>query len=177
MMKTKRLTLLSALLAVALALSYMERLFPIQLFIPLPGVKIGLANIVSLVVLYGMGAKYAFFILIARCFLTSFFSGSVTSFIFSVSGGVLSLLVMAHFMRVPFLSVYGVSILGAAAHNIGQILAAVWIMNSASVGMYLVYLLSLSLFTGFLTGLLSSGVIRALEKIHLFPEADGIKRT
>ncbi|MBQ4620818.1 MAG: Gx transporter family protein [Clostridia bacterium] len=168
MNKTKSLALVSVLLAAALALSYMERFFPLQLILPLPGVKIGLANIVSLVALYLIGAKYAFSILIVRCILTSFFAGSVTSFLFSMTGGVFAMLIMLLSMPLPFLSVYGVSILGAAAHNIGQIAAAMILMNSVYIGAYLPYLLIISLFTGFLTGLLSSGVIRALLKTQ-FP--------
>lgn len=166
MKKTNALTLTSVLLAVALTLSYMERFFPLQLIIPLPGVKLGLANIVSLVALYLLGAKYAFSILVVRCVLTAFFSGSVTSLMFSLFGGVLAMTVMIIVMRVPVFSVYGVSILGAAAHNIGQIAAAMILMNSIYIGAYLIYLLMISLFTGFLTGLLSSGVIMALEKVR-----------
>lgn len=166
MKKTNALTLTSVLLAVALTLSYMERFFPLQVLIPLPGVKLGLANIVSLVALYLLGAKYAFSILVVRCVLTSFFSGSVTSLMFSLFGGVLAMCVMIVIMRIPVFSVYGVSILGAAAHNIGQIAASMILMNSIYIGGYLVYLLMISLFTGFLTGLLSSGVIKALEKVR-----------
>lgn len=166
MKKTNALTLTSVLLAVALTLSYMERFFPLQLLIPLPGVKIGLANIVSLVALYLLGARYAFSILVVRCVLTSFFAGSVTSLMFSLFGGVLAMCVMIVIMRIPVFSVYGVSILGAAAHNIGQIAASMILMNSIYIGGYLVYLLMISLFTGFLTGLLSSGVIKALEKVR-----------
>ena len=164
MKKTNALTLTSVLLAVALTLSYMERFFPLQLIIPLPGVKIGLANIVSLVALYLLGARYAFSILVVRCVLASFFAGSVTSLMFSLFGGVLAMCVMIISMRIPIFSVYGVSILGAAAHNIGQIIASMILMNSIYIGSYLMYLLMISLFTGFLTGLLSSGVIRALDR-------------
>ncbi len=164
MKKTKALTLTSSLLAVALALSYMERFFPLQMLIPLPGVKIGLANIVSLVSLYLLGAKYAFSILVVRCILTSVFAGSVTSFMFSITGGIFAMGVMIVSMRMPVFSVYGVSILGAAAHNIGQIASSVILMNSVYIASYLMYLLPISVFTGFLTGLLSSGVIKALKK-------------
>lgn len=166
MKKTKALTLTSSLLAVALALSYMERFFPLQMLIPLPGVKIGLANIVSLVSLYLLGAKYAFSILVVRCILTSVFAGSVTSFMFSITGGIFAMGVMIVSMRMPVFSVYGVSILGAAAHNIGQIASSVILMNSVYIASYLMYLLPISVFTGFLTGLLSSGVIKALKKTY-----------
>lgn len=168
MKKTYALTLASILLTLALALSYMERFFPLQLLIPLPGVKIGLANIVSLVSLYLLGAKYAFSILIVRSLLTSVFAGSITSFLFSVSGGIFAIFIMVLSMRVKFLSVYGVSILGAAAHNIGQIIAAMILMHSVYIASYLTYLLLISLFTGFAVGLLSSGVIKALQKTNAF---------
>ena len=167
MKKIKFITLSAVLTSIALALSYLERFIPLQAFLPLPGVKLGLGNIVSLVALYIIGAKYAFSILIVRCILTSFFAGSVTSFLFSMTGGVFAMLIMLLSMRLPFLSVYGVSILGAAAHNIGQIAAAMILMNSVYIGAYLPYLLIISLFTGFLTGLLSSGVIRALLKTQI----------
>ena len=168
MNRTYKLTLAAILLTLALALSYMERFFPLQFIIPLPGVKIGLANIVSLVALYLLSAKYALSIVMIRSLFTSVFAGSVTAFLFSVTGGVLAILVMALSMRVRYFSVYGVSILGAAAHNIGQIIAAMILMNSVYIGAYLTYLLVISLFTGFAVGLLSSGVIRAL--IRMRPE-------
>lgn len=167
MKKVNKLTLTSILLTLALALSYMERFFPLQMLIPLPGVKMGLANIVSLVALYLLGAKYAFSILVVRSLLTSVFAGSVTSFLFSVSGGILAILVMSLSKRVKFFSVYGVSILGAAAHNIGQIACAMILMNSVYIASYLTYLLIISLFTGFAVGLLSSGVIKALLKTRM----------
>ncbi|MBE5791999.1 MAG: Gx transporter family protein [Clostridiales bacterium] len=167
MKKTYKLALTSILLTLALALSYMERFFPLQMLIPLPGVKMGLANIVSLVALYLLGGKYALSILAVRSLLTSVFAGSVTSFLFSVSGGILAILVMSLSKRVKFFSVYGVSILGAAAHNIGQIACAMILMNSVYIASYLTYLLIISIFTGFVVGFLSSGVIKSLLKTRM----------
>lgn len=167
MKKTYKLALTSILLTLALALSYMERFFPLQMLIPLPGVKMGLANIVSLVALYLLGGKYALSILAVRSLLTSVFAGSVTSFLFSVTGGALAILIMALSMRIKFLSVYGVSILGAAAHNIGQTVCAMILMNSVYIASYLTYLLIISIFTGFVVGFLSSGVIKSLLKTRM----------
>jgi len=165
MKKTKRMTLCAMLLSLALTLSYMERFFPLQLIVPLPGVKLGLANIVSLVALYLLNGKYAYLLLILRCILASAFGGGITSLIFSITGGTLSMLAMISGRRMPFLSIYGVSILGAAAHNIGQICAAMLMMHSVYIGAYLPYLLIVALFTGFATGAAGAGVLRVLVHI------------
>ena len=162
MNKTRRLAFCAVLISLALVLSYIERFFPLQMVIPLPGIKLGLANIVTLIALYLMGAKSAYVILALRCLMGSVFAGSVTSFIFSITGGTLSMIVMASAMGAPFLSVYGVSILGAAAHNIGQIIAAMAVMQSVYIGAYLPYLLIVAILTGFATGAAASGVLKVL---------------
>lgn len=162
MSKTKRIALCGVLTALALALSYTERLIPLQLLIPLPGVKLGLANIVTLMALYLLGTKDAFYILIPRCVLGAVFGGGITGLLFSLSGGILAMAVMALARKLPFFSVYGVSIMGAAAHNVGQIAAAMAVMGSVYIGAYLPYLLIVALFTGFATGAAGGGVIRAV---------------
>ena len=167
MKKTKRLTLCAILIALALALSYTERFIPLQMVVPLPGVKLGLANIVTLLALYLMGPKSAFAILIPRCVFGAVFGGGITGLAFSLTGGLLAMGVMCLAKRIPVFSVYGVSILGAAAHNIGQILAAMVLMNSIYIGAYLPYLLVVALFTGFATGAACAGVLRALKTVHI----------
>ena len=84
--KTKKTALCGILIALALALSYLERFVPLQLIVPLPGVKLGLANIVTLIALYLLGAKYAFAILIPRCILGAIFGGGITGLLFSLTG-------------------------------------------------------------------------------------------
>ena len=167
MTNTKRIVLSAVLVSLALAFSYMERFIPLQMLIPLPGVKLGLANVVTLIALYLLGTKSAFAILILRCFLGSLFGGGITGFLFSITGGLLSMTVMALCKNAPLLSVYGVSILGAAAHNIGQILAAMVLMHSVYIGMYLSYLLVVALFTGFATGAACAGVLRILKTVNI----------
>lgn len=122
---TKQLTLCAVLTAMALALSYLENLFPLSLAIPLPGIKLGLANIVTVFALYALGPGQALLILVGRCLLGAVFAGNMNALIFSVLGGVSAMLVMILLSRPGRLSVYGVSIGGAAAHNCGQIAAAV----------------------------------------------------
>ena len=167
MRKTKRLTLCAILIALALALSYTERFIPLQMVVPLPGVKLGLANIVTLLALYLMGPKAAVAILIPRCVFGAVFGGGITGLAFSLTGGLLAMCVMALAKKLPFFSVYGVSILGAAAHNAGQILAAMVLMNSVYIGAYLPYLLVVALFTGFATGAACAGVLRALKAVPI----------
>lgn len=162
--KAKQDALCAIMLALALALTYVERMIPLQLVIPLPGIKLGLANIVTLVALYLFKTRYAFMILIPRCCLGAAFGGGITGFWFSLCGGLLALACMAAAKKTQFFSVYGVSVLGAAAHNIGQILAAMVLMNSVYIGAYLPYLLLVAIATGLLTGGICAGVLRVLPK-------------
>lgn len=164
MRKAKEESLCAIMLALALALSYVERLIPLQLVIPLPGIKLGLANIVTMVSLYLLKTRYTFMVLIPRCCFTAAFGGGATGFWFSLCGGLLALVAMSLAKRVAFLSVYGVSMIGAAAHNIGQIMAAMVLMNSVYIGAYLPYLLLIAIVTGLLTGSICAGVLRVLPK-------------
>lgn len=160
--KAKRLTICAILISMALVLSYMERFIPLQLVIPLPGIKLGIANIVTVVALYCFEEKYAFAILILRCLLGSMFGGGISGLAFSLTGGLFAMTIMSISRRLRIFSVYGVSILGAAAHNVGQVCVAVFLMNSVYVIGYLPYLLIVSLFTGMATGAACAGTLRAL---------------
>ena len=155
------------MLASALVLSYVERLLPLQLIVPLPGIKLGLANIVTLVALYLLKTRYAFLILVPRCCFGAAFGGGATGFWFSLCGGLLALFVMVLAKRTSKLSVYGVSVLGAAGHNIGQIVAAMVLMDSVYVGAYLPWLLLVSIAMGLATGCVGAGVLRVLPKMHI----------
>ena len=164
---TKKITLCGVLIALAMALSYTERFIPLQMFIPLPGIKLGLANIVTLVALYILGINNAYTILILRCILGSAFGGGISGLMFSMVGGVLALTVMVIARKIPCFSVYGVSILGAAAHNIGQICVAMILMKSVYVGAYLPWLLIVALFTGYATASASVACLRILQVVRL----------
>lgn len=163
---TKKLTLCAVLTALALGLSYAERFIPLQLVIPLPGVKLGLANVVTLAVLCRFGKGYALGVLAARCLLGAIFGG-LSSLAFSLVGGLLALGVMCLGMKSKKLSVYGISVLGAAFHNIGQILAAMAVMGSWYAAAYLPWLLYVSVITGLFIGALTAGVLRLLPgEVH-----------
>ena len=161
--KVNQMTLCAILVSMALVLSYIEHFIPLQMVIPLPGIKLGLANIVTLMALFFLGTKSAFTILILRCILGSVFGGGISGLAFSVVGGVLAMTVMCIFKNCQKISIYGVSMLGAAAHNIGQIMVAVFLMGSVYVIGYLPYLLFVSVFTGLATGSICAGVFRILQ--------------
>ena len=164
---TKQLTLCALLTAMALALSYLENLFPLTLAIPIPGVKLGLANIVTVFALYTLGPGEVLLILLARCLLGSLFAGNMNTLVFSLLGGLCALGAMVLLSRRRGLSVYGVSVGGAAAHNCGQILAALLTLGSTAPLYYLPVLLAVSLLTGALTGLASACLFQGLRHTDL----------
>ena len=168
---TKQLTLCAVLTAMALALSYLENFFPLSLAIPVPGIKLGLANIVTVFALYALGPTQAMMILVARCFLGAVFAGNMNALIFSALGGVTAMLMMILLSRFGKLSVYGVSIGGAAAHNCGQVAAAILTLGNSAPLYYLPILLGVSLFTGTLTGVIAASLFRALEHTDLMKGA------
>ena len=164
---TKQLPLCAVLTAMALARSYLENFFPLSLAIPVPGIKLGLANIVTVFALYALGPAQAILILLGRCLLGAVFAGNMNALIFSLMGGVTAMLVMILLSRWKRLSVYGVSIGGAAAHNCGQVAAAILTLGNAAPLYYLPILLGVSLFTGALTGLIAACLFQALAHTDL----------
>ena len=140
----RRLTRCAVLTALALALSVAEGLVPLTILFPLPGLRLGLANLVTVYALCRLSGREALLILAARCLLMAL--------AFSLTGGLLALGVMALLLRCSFLSLFGVSIAGAAAHNTGQILAAMAVLGSRAPLVYLPPLLLCSLVTGAVTG-------------------------
>ena len=161
---TKQLTLCAVLTALALAFSYLENFFPLSLAIPIPGIKLGLANIVTVFALYALGPAQALLILTGRCLLGAVFAGNMNALIFSLLGGFSAMLVMILLSRSRHLSIYGVSIGGAAAHNCGQIAAACLTLGSMY---YLPILLGASLITGAVTGVAAACLFRALVHTNL----------
>ena len=166
-MQPKKLTLCGMLTALAIVLSLAERLFPLDAIVPVPGVKLGLANVVTLFALTRLSVRDVVAILLCRVALSSLLMGSVTAFLFSLFGGLLALAVMGLLLRAEgkFCSVLGVSVAGAAAHNIGQIIAAVIWMKTGAVIAYLPLLLVMSVPLGLVTGLTAAVVLSHLQKI------------
>ncbi len=143
-------------LALALILSYVESLIPF--YFGIPGVKLGLANLIVVIMLYAVGAKEAFAISMLRILLSGFLFGNLFSILYSFAGGILSFLVMWLVKRTGKFHVMSVSICGGITHNIGQILIASVIVETYSIFYYIPVLLIAGLITGMLIGVIAGEV-------------------
>lgn len=149
-MKTKRLTVLSLLLAAAMLLSFVEAAVGFNFVVP--GIKLGLANSVALILVAFSKYKAAWVINVLRVAATCLLFGNLMSFLFSVSGAVLSLGMMCIAQKIFKFSPFGVSFLGGIFHNIGQLIAAFLVFESAAVFGYIPYLVIAGALCGGLTG-------------------------
>ena len=149
--------------ALALILSYVETLIPIRF--GAPGIKLGLANLIIVIVLYKTDWKEALVLSVTRILLAGFIFGNMFSILYSLAGGVLSLAVMAVFIRSGRFSVTGVSMAGGVAHNIGQLVTAMFAVSTYQVGYYLPVLLIAGLVTGALIGLTADAVLRRIRNL------------
>ena len=163
MKKTKRLVLLAMLTAVAMILSYVESLLP---SVGIPGVKMGLANIAVIFALFRFGWKEAAALSLVRVVLVSLLFGSVGAMLYSLAGAVLSLAVMALLRRTDRFSTVGVSVAGGVAHNAGQILMAMLILQTKQLLGYLPVLAVAGIGGGILTGLAAALLIRRIPKFE-----------
>lgn len=159
---TKKIAFTGMFTALAFVFSYIESLLPINLGIP--GVKLGLANLVVIVALYLIGVKSACILSMVRIVLMGFTFGNPASMIYSLVGGVLSLFVMILAKKIKFFSVTGVSVLGGVFHNIGQILIAIVVVETASLLYYLPILILSGTLAGVVIGMLAAVLIRHLQK-------------
>lgn len=156
MKKTRKLVIMGLYVSLALALHVFEKMIPV-LSIGIPGAKLGLANIITLTGLMTLGFKNTFTIVIVRIILGSIFGGGVSAFIYSISGGILSLLLMqiTKIIGGKNVSLIGISVMGAVFHNIGQLLAAALIIKNMNIFVYLPMLLIAAIATGIFVGLTS----------------------
>ena len=151
--------------ALALIFSYVETLIPINFGIP--GVKLGLANLITLLALYKMTVKEAYLISIVRVVLSGFIFGNLFAILYSLAGGVLSITTMTVFKKSNKFSVYGVSMAGGVFHNIGQLIMAMLVVESVTIAAYLPILLVSGLVTGLVIGLVSNETIKRIGKIKI----------
>ena len=164
--KTQTIALYGLMVALAFVFSYFESLIPFN-NLGIPGVKLGLANLVVVVALYIMKPAQAFSIAIIRILLASMTFGNVYSLAYSLCGGILSFAVM-YFAKKTKLSVIGVSMLGGICHNIGQIMVAAVVMETMNIAYYLLVLLVAGLLTGLLLGIVSKIVINRFDKLKFY---------
>lgn len=164
----KKLSSLSTFLALSILLSYIENFLPT--LIPLPGIKLGLANTLNIIILYFYGKKEYFLIGLLRVILMSLlFNGLFSySFFLSLTGFLLSSLIVLFLTKFKNLSIYSLSICSAIFHSIGQIICAIIIYSSLYISFYLSILTLCSIFTGTFIACISSITISKLEKINYF---------
>lgn len=162
-MRTKKLTTLAISVSLAMILSFVESLIPPLTAVP--GIKLGLANVASLFALYALGAPSAIAVSLVRVCLSALLFGSAVSLIYSLCGAALSLAVMILFKKIKMFSIVGVSVLGAVFHNVGQVLAAIAVMQSAAIAVYLPPLLISGVVTGIIVGVLAGTVLSRVKKI------------
>ena len=162
-MKSKNLATYGLLIALAFIFSYIESLFPMPFTVP--GMKLGLANLVVISALYAMGPKEAFILSIIRILLVGLTFRDPNTMLFSMAGGILSWLMMVIFRKIKLFGMIGVSIIGGVSHNIGQMAVAIVYVNSMSLVYYLPVLLIFGAVTGTLIGILGSMIVQRLKKI------------
>ncbi len=163
MSKTQKLVFMALLTALELTIWVIEGQIPAP--IPVPGVKLGLASVITLTAMAVMGRKEAGAILLARIFLSALFAGSFSAILFSLAGGILSWAVMAALVgRFPQKLLWVVSVFGAIGHNAGQLLAAAAVTRTAAIFWYGPALLAAAIVTGAFTGMGAMYLVRALDK-------------
>lgn len=146
-----RVAYLGIFTALGLILSYVESLFPV--FAGIPGVKLGLANLVTVLLLYGCSAKEALLVSLVRILAAGFLFGNLMGIVFGLCGGLLSLLVMVLIKRTGLFSMVGVSVAGGFSHNLGQLLVAAFVVRLPQLVYYIPVLMVSGILTGFLIGL------------------------
>ncbi len=160
MSRTKTLVLTAILAAAALAVYVLEAQIPAP--VPVPGVKLGLANVVTLAAMALLGRKQAGAVLVVRLLLGSLFSGGCSALLYSAAGGALAYAVMA--ALIGPLPLWAVSVLAAIAHNLGQLAVAVLVTGTPGLLWYAPALLLAAILTGAFTGLAAQYLVRALRR-------------
>ncbi|MDD3068141.1 MAG: Gx transporter family protein [Acholeplasmataceae bacterium] len=164
-MNIRKMTLLANLLAIAIVLNIIESAFPI---IPVPGAKLGFANIVTLVVLYIYSFKDSSILTILRVLLVALLSGKLLGPVFymSIAGAVTATLVMGIMKKTNFFGMIGVSVIGSIFHCIGQIVAGIFVIGSTAIIWYLPIMLFLSIPSGALTGIIAKRFVATWQTWH-----------
>lgn len=163
--RSKHVAQCGVLTALALILSYIESLIPF--YFGVPGMKLGLTNLVIVFAIYEMSGRDAVVINVIRIFLAGFLFGNMFSIVYSLAGGLLSFAVMMLIKKTGRFSVTGVSISGGIAHNIGQLIAACIIVTNYRVSFYAPALTAAGAVTGFLIGIAAMNVLKIIKKSSL----------
>ncbi|MGN1094931.1 MAG: Gx transporter family protein [Eubacteriales bacterium] len=161
---SKKIAFLGMCTAIALVLSYIEAIIP-PIYSAVPGIKLGLPNIMIVFVLYKYGAKEAAAVSFLRLAIASLLFGSVMTLAYSAAGAVISLALMIILKKTSKFSTVGVSIAGGVSHNLGQILVAMLLLETREIGYYMIVLAITGTIAGVLIGLCASLLLKYLKKI------------
>lgn len=170
--RSRNISICAVLASVGIIVSYIETFIVIP--VRVPGLRLGLANIATVIGLYLLGPFYALMISMIRVILSAILFGSATSFIYSISGAMISLIAMTVIKHYSF-SIFSVSATGAVFHNIAQIIAACFLVSNSYVLMYLPPLMLAGVISGLLIGYLSDILTGRLKNFNMFSESEGTK--
>ena len=159
---SRKIALCAMLMALAMIFSYVEVLIPINLGVP--GIKLGIANLVVVVGLFFLPAGEVLMISVARILLMGYLFGNGMSILYSLAGGLLSFLVMFLLKHIKGFSITGVSIAGGVTHNVAQICVAALVVQNRKLFFYLPALLVAGVITGMLIGILSDRILSAVKR-------------
>ena len=162
----RKTAVLSILTTVALVLSYVEAILP-PIWAAVPGIKIGLPNIIIIFILYKTGLKDAITVSVIRLFLVALLFGNAMTLLYSAAGAILSIALMTLCKKINLFSMVGVSIVGGVAHNLGQILVAMTIFETSQIGYYMLVLAVTGTIAGVFVGIAASIILRRFEKIKI----------
>lgn len=152
-MNSKKIALCGLLTALAILMGYVEMLIPMPMVVP--GIKLGLANVIVVITMYALGPKTALFISLIRVILCGLLFAGFAGLLYSLAGAVCSFAVMALLYKTEKMSITGVSIAGGVFHNVGQIIVAALVVENIKMAYYLPFLLVSGVVTGFLIGVVS----------------------
>ena len=161
-LSTRQMVTLSALIAVAMILSYIESLVPA--FVAVPGVKVGLSNIATVFALYALGWPYAICVSLVRVFLSALLFGNAVGLIYSLSGAALALVSMILLKKTDRFSSIGISVVGGVCHNVGQVAAACVVMETAAIAYYIIPLLLSGTIAGVVIGVAAGNLVERIKK-------------
>lgn len=164
-LKSTKVAYFGVLTSLALIFSYVESLIPIQFGIP--GIKLGLANLITIIALFRMSEKEAYLISVTRVILSGFMFGNLFAILYSLAGSMLSITMMIFFRKSEKFSIYGISMAGGVFHNVGQIIMAMLVIQSTTIIGYLPVLLIAGLITGLVIGVISNEMLKRLYRFKL----------
>lgn len=161
-MDNKKISYYGLFAALAILMGYVEFMIPVP--VPIPGVKLGLANVIILIMLYFMDAKSAFFVSLIRVMLSGLLFAGFAGMLYSLAGALCSFAVMALLQKTGKCSIIGVSVAGGIFHNVGQIVVASLVVQNVRMAYYLPFLLVSGVVTGIVIGIVAKTALVYLKR-------------